>query len=72
MPEDGKPEFRKDFKVPPTFSDLEFFKTIFISGEGMEKEMEESKRKEYEDWKAKIVVGNPHFKVDTIVHKKTA
>lgn len=64
--EEGKPEFVKNFTTPATFSENEFFKTIFISGEGLEKEMEEVKRKQYEDWKSKIVVNNPHFKVDTI------
>jgi len=32
--------------------------------------MEEEKKKEYEEWKSKIVVGNPHFKVDTLIIKK--
>jgi len=68
--EEGKVDFRKDFRCPQTFSDREFFNTIFISGEGLEREMEEEKKKEYEEWKSKIVVGNPHFKVDTLIIKK--
>ena len=69
-PAEGKPDFRKDFKCPQTFSEREFFNTVFNSGEGLEKEMEEARKQELADWKAKVVVGNPHFKVDTLTIKK--
>jgi hypothetical protein len=31
-------DFAKNFRVPPTFSDREFFNTVFISGDDMVKE----------------------------------
>ena len=34
----NKPDFQKNFRVPPTFSDREFFNTVFISGDDMVKE----------------------------------
>ena len=36
--EDGKVDFATNFKVPVTFSDREFFNTVFISGDDMVKE----------------------------------
>ena len=38
IPDDGKSDFQKNFRVPPTFSDREFFNTVFISGDDMVKE----------------------------------
>ncbi len=66
VPEDlDKVDFFTNFRCPPTFADREFFKTVFISGDDMVKEMHEAKLKEVEDWKKKVVVENPHFAVNT-------
>ena len=61
----SKVDFFTNFRCPPTFADNEFFKTVFISGDDMVKEMQEQKIKEQEDWKKKVVVGNTHFSVNT-------
>jgi hypothetical protein len=42
----GKPDFFTNFRCPQTFADPEFFKTVFISGDDMVKEMQEAKIKE--------------------------
>jgi hypothetical protein len=66
IPEDhSKVDFFTNFRCPPTFADREFFKTVFISGDDMVKELQESKLKEVEDWKKKVVVDNTHFTVNT-------
>ena len=61
----GKPDFFMNFRCPQTFADPEFFKTVFISGDDMVKEMQEAKIKEQEDWKKKVVVDSTHFSVNT-------
>lgn len=61
----SKPEFYSNFRVPQTFSDQQFFKTVFISGDNMVKELQEAKAKEQEDWKKQVVVENLHFTVNT-------
>jgi len=68
--DNGREPFQKNIRCKETFGDNEYFKTIFMGGEGLEKEMEEDKRKEYEDWKSKVVVGNPHFQVNQRQPKK--
>lgn len=61
----SKQDFFTNFRCPQTFADPEFFKTVFISGDDMVKEMQEAKIKEQEDWKKKVVVDNLHFSVNT-------
>ena len=61
----GKPDFFTNFRAPQTFSNNEFFKTVFISGDDMVKDQQEQKLKEIEDWKKKVVVDNDHFTVNT-------
>lgn len=38
VPEEGQIDFQKNFRCPQTFSDREFFNTVFISGDDMVKE----------------------------------
>ena len=52
-----------------TFSDPSYFKTVFISGDDMVKEMAELKQKEIDDFEKKVVVENKHFFVNTRVQK---
>ena len=52
-----------------TFSQPGYFKTVFISGEDMVKEMQEQKQKEIDDFNKKVVVENKHFFVNTRVQK---
>lgn len=42
----GKQDFFTNFRCPQTFADAEFFKTVFISGDDMVKELQEAKIKE--------------------------
>ena len=42
----GKADFYSKVKNKPVFSDPSYFKTVFISGEDMVKEMAELKQKE--------------------------
>lgn len=63
--EEGKPGFYTNFRCQQTFSEPAFFKTVFISGDDMVKEMQEAREKEVEDWKKKVVVENEHFTVNT-------
>lgn len=61
-PEDyGKQDFQSKVKQQHqqgTFSDPSFFKTVFISGEDMVKEMEADRQKEKDDFQKKVVVDN--------------
>jgi len=61
-PEDyGKKDFQSKVKAKHqqgTFSDPSFFKTVFIAGEDMVKEMEEDKQKEIDNFQKKVVVAN--------------
>lgn len=41
--DDGKPDFYSKVKNTKTFSDASYFKTVFISGDDMVKEMAEQK-----------------------------
>jgi hypothetical protein len=45
-----------NIKCQPTFADPDYFKTVFLSGDDLTKQMEEDKLKEIEDWKHKVVV----------------
>jgi hypothetical protein len=42
----SKQDFFTNFRCPQTFADPEFFKTVFISGDDMVKELQEAKIKE--------------------------
>lgn len=68
----NKPDFFTNFRCPYTFADNGFFKTVFISGDDMVREMAETKAKEAEDWKKKVVVGSTHFTVNTRMPKHIA
>lgn len=63
--ESKKQDFFTNFRCPQTFADQSFFKTVFISGDDMVREMAEAKLKEAEDWKKKVVVESTHFTVNT-------
>lgn len=60
-PDEYKPDFQKNFRVPPNFSERDFFNTVFISGDDMVKEQLELKHKGQDEWKSKVVVKNTHF-----------
>ena len=67
-PEDeGKPDFVKKVKGVTTFSNKEYFNTVFISGDDMEAEMQALKQKEIDDFNSKVVVDSKNFKVNTTV-----
>ena len=67
--DDGKPDFYSKVKNTKTFSDASYFKTVFISGDDMVKEMAEQKQKEIDDFNKKVVVDNKHFHVNTRVQQ---
>ena len=69
--ENGKPDFQSKVKAQrPTFSQKEYFNTVFISGDDMMKELAEMKQKEIDDFNKKVVVANQHFQVNTMEKKK--
>lgn len=71
--ENGKPDFYSKVKSQrPTFSDAEYFKTIFISGDDMIKELAEMKQKEIDDFNKKVVVASTTFKVNTVEKRQVA
>lgn len=53
-----------------TFSNKDYFKTVFISGDDMVKEEAAMKQKEIDDFKKQVVVDNLHFKVNTMEKQK--
>ena len=64
--ESGKPDFQSKIRSQgPTFSDADYFKTVFISGDDMVKEMAAQKQKEIDDFNKKVVVASQHFQVNT-------
>ncbi len=63
----GKVDFQSKVKNIQNFSDPSYFKTVFISGDDMVKEMAEMKQKEIDDFEKKVVVANKHFSVNTRV-----
>lgn len=65
--DDGKPDFVKKVKGVTTFSDREYFNTVFISGDDMDAEIKALKQKEIDDFNAKVVVESKTFKVNTRV-----
>ena len=48
-----------------TFSDGDFFKTVFVSGDDMVAEEQAIIQREQDEWNQKVVVDNQHFKVNT-------
>ena len=62
-----KDDFYSKVKNKQTFSDPSYFKTVFISGDDMVKEMALQKQKEIDDFEKKVVVDNKHFSVNTRV-----
>lgn len=58
-------EFNLNIKPIYTFSEKDYFNTVFLGGDDVIKEMEEAKKAELEVWKSKLVVDNAHFKVNT-------
>ena len=60
-------DFQSKVKNFNTFSDPAYFKTVFISGDDMVKEMAEMKQREIEAFEKKLVVANKHFSVNTRV-----
>ena len=65
--DDGKPDFIGKVKGVTTFSDKEYFNTVFISGDDMDAEIKALKQKEIDDFNAKVVVDSKTFKVNTKV-----
>jgi hypothetical protein len=69
--ENGKPDFQSKIKVSgATFSDADYFKTVFISGDDMVKEQLLDKQRAQDAWNKKVVVGNTHFHCNTKEKKK--
>lgn len=66
----NKPEFNLNIHSVGTFSNKEYFNTVFLGGDDVIAEMEEAKRAEHDKWRSKLVVENPHFKVNTRPNKK--
>ena len=67
--DDGKDDFYSKVKNKKTFSDPSYFKTVFISGDDMVKEMAEQKQKEIDNFNSKVVVDSKHFSVNTRVQQ---
>lgn len=51
------------------FSDRNYFKSVFISGDDMVKEEAEQRQREIEEFNKKVVVESKVFKVNTIVNE---
>lgn len=51
-------------KTKDTFADPDYFKTVFISGDGLVKEQLEAKQKEIDEFNRKLVVENKYFSVN--------
>lgn len=62
---DGKADFYSKVPNIRQFSDPDYFKTVFISGDDMMRELAQMKQKEIDDFEKKVVVKNKHFAVDT-------
>jgi len=64
---DGKVDFNRQVLGVDTFSEKEYFKTIFVLPPGKDLEIEKAaeKAKLIEDWNKKVVVKNTHFAVNT-------
>lgn len=70
---DGKPDFKNKLKIEQqTFSSQDYFKTVFISGDDMVKELKEQKQKEIDDFNKKVVVDNTHLRINTLEKRKVA
>ena len=67
--DEGKTDFLSKVKTSVTFSDPSYFKTVFISGDDMMREMAELKRKQQEDFDNKVVVDSQYFRVNTRVQQ---
>ena len=65
--EHGGLDFMTKIKQQPLFSERNYFKSVFISGESIEKEEQEWRKKEIDEFNKKVVVDNKVFKVNTIV-----
>jgi hypothetical protein len=66
----GKVDFYGKVNAPfSTFAHPSTFNTVFISGDDMVKEEAEMREAMKQAWKDKVVVKNPHFKVNTRVNK---
>ena len=63
-------QFNLNIKPVYTFSNKEYFNTVFLGGDDVIKEMEEAKKAEHEVWKSKLIVENSHFKVNTRPERK--
>lgn len=63
---ENKPDFYGKVKGIDTFSNKEYFKTVFTCmGDDAEREERERKQKEIDDFNNKVVVKNKHFSVYT-------
>ena len=51
------------------FSDRNYFKSVFISGDDMVKEEAEQRQREIDEFNKKVVVESKVFKVNTIVNE---
>lgn len=65
--DEGKEDFYSKVKNRNTFSDANYFKTVFISGDDMVKEMAQQKQREVDEFNRKVVVSSKHFAVNTRV-----
>mmetsp|Transcript_34263 Transcript_34263/g.33865 ORF Transcript_34263/g.33865 Transcript_34263/m.33865 type:complete len:201 (-) Transcript_34263:91-693(-) len=66
----NKSGFNLNIKNVDTFSSKDYFNTVFLGGDDVIAEMEQSKKAEHEKWKSKLVVDNPHFNVNTRPKKR--
>lgn len=64
-------DFNKNFTCPDTFSGKDYFKTVHLGGDDVIKQMEDDLKREQDEWKAKVVVDNPVFTVNTRQPKST-
>jgi predicted secreted protein len=62
-------DFHSHVKSPTTFSEKEFFNSVFVSGGDAEKEAEDYRKNEQNLFSKKVVVDSLQFKVNTIVKK---
>ena len=61
----NKDQFNLNIKPVYTFSEKDYFNTVFLGGDDVIQEMEEARKAEHEVWRNKLIVDNPHFKVNT-------
>eukprot|EP00698_Gefionella_okellyi_P026347 TRINITY_DN99_c0_g1_i1.p1 TRINITY_DN99_c0_g1~~TRINITY_DN99_c0_g1_i1.p1 ORF type:complete len:919 (+),score=202.04 TRINITY_DN99_c0_g1_i1:40-2796(+) len=59
----GKPRFDTTSKVPAAFSEKEFFKSVHLTGAGLEKDRRAAVEREFTQWEEKLVVDDPSMRL---------